>query len=73
MELFRLIAEHLSRVGAKTLVSNVYKVNDLSVAFHTKLGFKVTREAPEGYEYTLTMDSPEAGKLLQWARKSIPR
>ncbi|HET8903136.1 MAG TPA: GNAT family N-acetyltransferase [Saccharospirillum sp.] len=68
-ELFGKIILHLDKVNAKTLVSNVFKVNRLSVAFHKKLGFKITREAPHGYEFTLALESPEAKKHRQWMRK----
>ena len=68
--LFSQIIDHLTKADAKVLVSNVFKVNDLSVSFHEKLGFEITREAPHGYEFTLALDSDEANKLLQWTRKS---
>ena len=66
--LFGRVIEHLENVGATSLVSNVFKVNELSVAFHMKLGFLVTREAPRGYELTLALDRPAAPTLLQWTR-----
>jgi L-amino acid N-acyltransferase YncA len=69
-ELFGKLITHLESNKALTLVSNVFKVNELSVEFHRKLGFSVTREAPQGYEFTLALDSAEANKLLQWTRKS---
>jgi hypothetical protein len=47
-------------------VSNVFRVNKLSVAFHKKLGFEITREAEAGFEFTLVLDSPEAEKMLAW-------
>jgi hypothetical protein len=34
------------------LRSNVYKTNRLSMAFHQKLGFKLTRENAKGVEFT---------------------
>ncbi|MGI0117886.1 GNAT family N-acetyltransferase [Zooshikella sp. RANM57] len=69
LELFYKIIKHLISVKAKILVSNVFKVNKLSVAFHKKLGFKVTREADIGYEYTLALDDLDTSKWWYWARK----
>ena len=69
-ELFGEIISHLEKVNAKTLVSNVFKVNKPSIAFHMKIGFNITREAPHGYEFTLDLDSPEAINHRLWTRKS---
>ncbi len=68
--LFNQIVTHLKKVNATSLVSNVFKVNELSVAFHKKLGFEITREAPQGYEFTLALDSAAATNLLQWVNKT---
>lgn len=67
-ELFGKIILHLDKVSDKTLVSNVFKLNRLSVALYKKLGFKITREAPHAYEFTLALESPEAKKRRQWMR-----
>ncbi|MBU2713524.1 GNAT family N-acetyltransferase [Zooshikella harenae] len=72
IELFYKIIKHLISVKAKILVSNVFKVNKRSVVFHKKLGFKVTREADIGYEYTLALDNLDnldTSKWWYWARK----
>jgi len=67
--LFNQIMEHLKSSGATSLVSNVFKVNKLSVAFHKKLGFKVTREAALGYEFTLDLKRPEANIIVKLIEK----
>lgn len=38
--------------GITSLRSNVYKTNRLSMAFHVRLGFQVTRENAKGVEFT---------------------
>lgn len=43
----------IAQQNIKTIQSNVYKLNTFSIAFHTKLGFEVTRENEFGFEFTL--------------------
>ncbi len=69
-DLFSKIITHLKNVDAKKLVSNVFKVNKLSVGFHRKLGFEVTREADLGYEFTLTLSGNNAAKWQKWAQRT---
>ncbi|AJQ96653.1 GNAT family N-acetyltransferase [Gynuella sunshinyii] len=70
--LFGQLIEHLEKVGATTLISNVFKSNELSIRFHRKLGFEVTREAPQGYEFTLTVDSSKVRPLSRVLRSIRP-
>jgi L-amino acid N-acyltransferase YncA len=44
-----------SRRHIRSLQSNVYKTNRLSLAFHTRLGFHMTRESYKGVEFTATV------------------
>nr|WP_256490364.1 GNAT family N-acetyltransferase [Ideonella oryzae] len=44
-----------SRRGITSLRSNVYKTNSLSMAFHARLGFQVTRENAKGVEFTVNL------------------
>ncbi|MBX9794518.1 MAG: GNAT family N-acetyltransferase, partial [Burkholderiaceae bacterium] len=53
--LFRQLLEIASRRGITSLRSNVYKTNRLSMAFHARLGFQVTRENAKGVEFTVTV------------------
>lgn len=53
--LFRQLLEIASRRGITSLRSNVYKTNRLSMAFHARLGFQVTRENAKGVEFTATI------------------
>ncbi|MEZ8274300.1 GNAT family N-acetyltransferase [Vibrio splendidus] len=57
--LFRSIADQLKNNRSTVLVSNVLRLNELSVQFHKHLGFEVTRENHLGYEFTLDL-TPEA-------------
>jgi ribosomal protein S18 acetylase RimI-like enzyme len=55
-ELFAKIAALAAERGIGELRSHVYKTNRLSVAFHRKLGFLVTRENDKGFEFFITLD-----------------
>ena len=55
LALFRSIAEILKNNQANVLVSNVLRINELSVQFHKHLGFEITRENHLGYEFTLDL------------------
>ncbi|MEZ8881072.1 GNAT family N-acetyltransferase [Vibrio lentus] len=55
LALFRSIAETLKNNQANVLVSNVLRINELSVQFHKHLGFEMTRENHLGYEFTLDL------------------
>lgn len=50
--LFRQLQDIASRRGITSLRSNVYRTNRLSMAFHVRLGFQVTRENAKGVEFT---------------------
>ena len=60
--LFSQLMEVVARRGVTSLRSNVYRTNRLSMAFHKRLGFKVTRENPKGVEFTATVEELAAGK-----------
>ena len=55
-DLFAQIAALAGRRSITALRSNVYRTNRLSVAFHRRLGFRVTREAAKGVEFTATLE-----------------
>lgn len=50
-ELLSKLAELADRMGIVELRSNVYKTNRLSMAFHRKLGFQITRENEKAVEF----------------------
>jgi L-amino acid N-acyltransferase YncA len=59
--LFAQLMEIASRRGITALRSNVYKTNRLSLAFHARLGFRVTNETAKGVEFTASVDDLRAG------------
>jgi L-amino acid N-acyltransferase YncA len=50
-ELLASFAGMVHKLGIAELRSNVYKTNELSMAFHRRLGFKVTKENAKGVEF----------------------
>ena len=55
-DLFARIAALAQRLSITALRSNVYRTNRLSMAFHRRLGFRVTREGAKGVEFTASLD-----------------
>lgn len=55
-DLLAKIATLAKERGIGELRSHVYKTNRLSVAFHRKLGFRVTRENDKAFEFFTTAD-----------------
>ncbi|MGV2287888.1 GNAT family N-acetyltransferase [Trinickia sp. YCB016] len=66
-ELFAKIATLAAERGIGELRSHVYKTNRLSIAFHRKLGFLVTRENDKGFEFFTTMDELAAKPAVRRA------
>jgi ribosomal protein S18 acetylase RimI-like enzyme len=60
--LFAQVQEIAARRGITALRSNVYKTNRLSLAFHARLGFRVTRENEKGVEFTASVEDLVAGQ-----------
>ncbi|WP_133504490.1 GNAT family N-acetyltransferase [Marinomonas balearica] len=54
--LFSQLKTFITKHHVVTLISNVYRNNELSNNFHKKLGFLVTRENERGFEYTLEIN-----------------
>ena len=54
-DLFAQLAALAQRCSITSLRSNVYKTNRLSMAFHRRLGFRVTRENQKGIEFTANL------------------
>jgi L-amino acid N-acyltransferase YncA len=55
-DLFAQVAGLATRLSITALRSNVYRTNRLSMAFHRRLGFRVTREGAKGVEFTASLD-----------------
>jgi RimJ/RimL family protein N-acetyltransferase len=60
LELLRATLALVERVGITELRSNVYKTNVRSIAFHKRLGFRVTRESDKGIEFVGTVAELES-------------
>lgn len=68
-DLFAQLGDMAARLSITALRSNVYRTNRLSMAFHRRLGFRVTREGAKGVEFTASL--PElmaASPALRTAR-----
>ncbi|MDN7466121.1 GNAT family N-acetyltransferase [Burkholderia gladioli] len=55
-ELLAKIAALANERGIGEFRSHVYKTNRLSIAFHRKLGFRVTRENDKAFEFFIAVD-----------------
>jgi len=55
-ELITKIAILANEQDIAALRSHVYKTNILSLAFHRRLGFQVTRENAKGFEFFISLD-----------------
>ena len=55
LELFVAFSELVSRHGIVELRSNVFRTNEQSLAFHKKLGFRVTKENAQAAELSTTI------------------
>jgi GNAT superfamily N-acetyltransferase len=53
--------------------SHVYKTNRLSIAFHRKLGFRVTRENDKAFEFFATVDELTSKPAARRAAAGIAR
>lgn len=64
-ELFAAFGALVQRLGIPELRSNVYKTNRLSLAFHTRLGFRVTRENAQAVEMFATVAEVTANPSIE--------
>ncbi len=53
------------------LRSNVYKTNRLSMAFHLRLGFQITRENAKGVEFFATVTDLAADPFIKRVAKKL--
>ncbi len=70
LELFTRLHSLALQHGITALRSNVYKTNRLSMAFHKRLGFKVTRENSKGVEFYATLAELAANNALKFVRST---
>ncbi len=54
--LFTQLARFIRKNSVQKIVSNVFRNNTLSVNFHQRLGFVITRENELRYEFQLTIN-----------------
>ena len=72
-DLFAQLAALAQRRSITSLRSNVYKTNRLSMAFHRRLGFAVTRENAKGVEFTADLAAlMSASSAVGRARRRHP-
>ncbi|MBI3284281.1 MAG: GNAT family N-acetyltransferase [Burkholderiales bacterium] len=69
-ELLAQVGTVLTQHGAQEVRSHVYQTNALSLAFHRRLGFSVTRENEKAVEFTATVGALLAHPVL---RRSVHR
>lgn len=66
LELFAGLAALVQRLSIIEIRSNVYKTNHLSMSFHTRLGFRITRENAKGVEFFASVADVMASPLVAW-------
>jgi ribosomal protein S18 acetylase RimI-like enzyme len=71
-ELLSQLAEIAMRLGILEIRSHVYKTNHLSMAFHRKLGFRVTRENEKGVEFFASVSTLGRHSSIQRAVNNRP-
>jgi L-amino acid N-acyltransferase YncA len=63
--LLQQVARLAQREGISELRSHVYKTNRLSMAFHRRLGFRVTKENEKGVEFFATVEELAANASIE--------
>jgi L-amino acid N-acyltransferase YncA len=71
LELFQAFAALVERSGITELRSNVYKTNRLSMSFHQRLGFRVTRENAKGVEFSVSVAEMAANTSIERTSKRL--
>ncbi|MHB8463057.1 MAG: hypothetical protein ACYDA1_10445 [Vulcanimicrobiaceae bacterium] len=70
-ELLRGVISLVNRMAISELRSNVYKTNQISMAFHLRLGFHITRENAKGVEFTATVADLAANPFIERVAKRL--
>jgi L-amino acid N-acyltransferase YncA len=71
LELFQSFAALVKRLGITELRSNVYKTNRLSMSFHKKLGFRITKENAKGVEFFASVAEMAANPAIERTAKRL--
>jgi Acetyltransferase (GNAT) domain len=66
-EIFSSLAVVFDRHRITELRSHVYKTNSLSMSFHKRLGFRITRENDKAVEFFINVE-----EIIGWAKRSVP-
>lgn len=72
-ELLSQLMEMVERRSIKALRSNVYKTNRMSMAFHRRLGFRITRENDKGVQFDATLESLKGNASLMRMSSRVRR
>jgi len=71
LDLFQALAELVRRLHITELRSHVYKTNRLSMAFHRKLGFRITKENAKGVEFLASVKELAASPFIERTAKRL--
>jgi ribosomal protein S18 acetylase RimI-like enzyme len=71
-ELLSQLAGLATTLGIVAMRSHVYKTNHLSMAFHRKLGFNITRENQKGVEFFALVSTLGRHSLIQRVANNRP-
>lgn len=71
LELFQAFAVLVKRLGITELRSHVYKTNQLSMSFHHKLGFRITKENAKGVEFFASVAEMAANLSIERTAKRL--
>lgn len=64
-ELFAKFAALAHELGISKLKSHVYKTNRLSMSFHNRLAFRVTKENAKAVEFVTTLEELSASPVIK--------
>lgn len=70
-ELFQEFSAMVARLGITALRSNVYKTNRLSMSFHKRLGFHITRENHKGVEFFISVAEMAVNPAIERVVKKL--
>jgi len=71
IELFQAFAALVKRLGITELRSHVYKTNRLSMSFHRRLGFRITKENAKGVEFFASVAAMAANPSIERTSKRL--
>lgn len=71
LELFQAFAALVKRLGITELRSHVYKTNRLSMSFHRRLGFRVTKENAKGVEFFAPVEEIASNRSIERTGKRL--